>query len=90
MKATKNHDHFHSQAKEKTDVKSPRRKNLLLVNKNYFTLEHFCIKNINKSAASSLRANFAKKVDQRGLLFSHFLTQTLNTSFSDHVWIEQV
>ena len=85
MKATKNHDHFHSQARENTDVKSPRRKNLLLVNKNYFTLEHFCIKNINKSAASSLRANFAKKVDQRGLLFSHFLTQTLSTSFSDHV-----
>ena len=28
MKATKNHDHFHSQAKEKTDVKSLQRENL--------------------------------------------------------------
>ena len=37
-------------SKGKTDVKSLQRENLLLVNKNYFTLEHSCIKNINKPA----------------------------------------
>ena len=75
-------------AKE-TDVKSPGRKNLLLVNKNYFTLEHFCINNINKISFTS--CSFAKKVDQRGLKFSHFLIQTPNMQVSqDHVWIEQV
>ena len=76
-------------AKEKTDVKSPERKNLLLVNKNWFTLEHFCINNINKLIFTS--CSFAKKVDQRGLSFRHFLLQTPNIQVSqDHVWIEQV
>ena len=76
-------------AKEKTDVRSPGRNNLLLVNKNQFTLEHFCIKNINTLTFTS--CSFAKKVDQRGLSFSHFFIQTPNIQVSqDHVWIEQV
>ena len=38
-----------------------------------------------------ISCSFAKKVDQRGLSFSHFLIQTPNIQVSqDLVWIEQV
>ena len=78
MKATKNHDHFHSQAKEKTGVKSPG-KTYCRSTKTILLLNTFVSKISPNSP--SLLANFAKTVDQRGLLFSHFLTQTPNTSF---------
>ena len=85
MKATKNHDHFHSEAKEKTDVKS------LLVNKNYFTLEHFCIKNINKPAPLLhfllILLKTLTREDCCLAIFPHKLRIQVS---QDHMWIEQV
>ena len=48
MKATKNHDHFHSQAKEKTDVKSLQRENLTAGQQKLFYFRTLLHQNINK------------------------------------------
>ena len=90
MKATKNHDHFHSQAKEKTDVKSLQRENLTAGQQKLFYFRTLLHQKYQQTCTtSSLLANFAKMLTREDCCLAIF-SHKLRIQVSQTTRVEQV